>query len=188
MPLRRFAAGSFGRPPATRSANCVAMTYPFLCLLLPPSLHSPPPRGARSAPAADRCSSAAACLIVVGYALGHEFWNAKLGPLPFTLDRVVLLGLLAAFAVQWRFGRSCNSTADRQRLDARRNARALCRKRTLQRPAGNHRRRHIEMGPAGDELSDCRPRSTESSVNLKSRGAIGRCCSRHSLRWASTSP
>lgn len=43
-------------------------------------------------------------LLAVGYALGHEFWNAKLGPIPLTLDRVVLLGLVAAFAYQWRYG------------------------------------------------------------------------------------
>ena len=43
-------------------------------------------------------------LLVVGYALGHEFWNAKFGPIPLTLDRIVLLGLLGTFAYQWRYG------------------------------------------------------------------------------------
>ena len=43
-------------------------------------------------------------LVVVGYALGHEFWNVRIGPLPITLDRALLLGLLAAFAIQWRLG------------------------------------------------------------------------------------
>lgn len=43
-------------------------------------------------------------LVIVSYALGHEFWNAKVGPLPITLDRLLLLGLLAAFAYQLRFG------------------------------------------------------------------------------------
>jgi N-acetylglucosaminyldiphosphoundecaprenol N-acetyl-beta-D-mannosaminyltransferase len=44
-------------------------------------------------------------LLAVGYALGHEFWSAKLGPIPITLDRVVLIGLVVAFAYQWRYGR-----------------------------------------------------------------------------------
>src|ERR1700704_537340 len=43
-------------------------------------------------------------LLAVGYALGHEFWNAKLGPIPITLDRVLLIGLVSAFAYQWRYG------------------------------------------------------------------------------------
>ena len=43
-------------------------------------------------------------LVVVAYALGHEFWNAKVGPLPITFDRVLLIGLLAAFVWQLRFG------------------------------------------------------------------------------------
>ncbi len=43
-------------------------------------------------------------LLVVGYALGHEFWNAKYGPLPLTLDRIILLGLIGTFAYQWRYG------------------------------------------------------------------------------------
>jgi N-acetylglucosaminyldiphosphoundecaprenol N-acetyl-beta-D-mannosaminyltransferase len=43
-------------------------------------------------------------LLAVGYALGHEFWNAKVGPLPITFDRVLLIGLVTAFAFQWRYG------------------------------------------------------------------------------------
>src|SRR4051812_25648441 len=43
-------------------------------------------------------------LIVVAYALGHEFWNARIGPVPLTLDRMLLVGLLAAFAIGWRAG------------------------------------------------------------------------------------
>jgi N-acetylglucosaminyldiphosphoundecaprenol N-acetyl-beta-D-mannosaminyltransferase len=56
---------------------------------------------------ARRGSLLVACglLLVVGYALGHEFWNARLGPIPLTLDRIVLLGIIATFACQWRFGR-----------------------------------------------------------------------------------
>ena len=41
----------------------------------------------------------------MGYVFGHEFWNSQLGPLPITLDRLVLIGLLAALAIQWRIGR-----------------------------------------------------------------------------------
>ena len=40
--------------------------------------------------------------LAVGYAVGFDFWNARLGPLPVTLDRLVLVGLVVAFAVQWR--------------------------------------------------------------------------------------
>ncbi|TWT89700.1 O-Antigen ligase [Pseudobythopirellula maris] len=41
--------------------------------------------------------------LVVGYVLGHSFWNAHLGPLPLTLDRLLLAAVVAAFAVkQWR--------------------------------------------------------------------------------------
>jgi exopolysaccharide biosynthesis WecB/TagA/CpsF family protein len=43
-------------------------------------------------------------LLAIAYALGHEFWNVRIGPIPITLDRVVLLGLVAAFAYQWRYG------------------------------------------------------------------------------------
>src|SRR5688500_6873366 len=43
-------------------------------------------------------------LLVVSYALGHEFWHARIGPLPITLDRALLLGVLATFAFKWRFG------------------------------------------------------------------------------------
>ncbi len=44
-------------------------------------------------------------LLVVGYVLGYEFWNTHVGPLPVTLDRLMLVGLLAGLAAQWRFGR-----------------------------------------------------------------------------------
>src|SRR6187399_2759443 len=43
-------------------------------------------------------------LLSVGYALGHAFWNTKLGPIPITLDRVLLIGLIATFGYQWRYG------------------------------------------------------------------------------------
>jgi N-acetylglucosaminyldiphosphoundecaprenol N-acetyl-beta-D-mannosaminyltransferase len=50
-------------------------------------------------------SAGAAAFLVVGYVFGYEFWNAHVGPLPITLDRLVLAGLAAAFVVQWRMGR-----------------------------------------------------------------------------------
>jgi O-antigen ligase len=40
--------------------------------------------------------------LTVGYVVGYDFWHARLGPLPITLDRIVLVGLVVAFAVQWR--------------------------------------------------------------------------------------
>jgi O-antigen ligase len=47
----------------------------------------------------------AAGLIVVAYVFGHEFWNLRLGPLPLTLDRIVLAGLIGAFALHSWWGR-----------------------------------------------------------------------------------
>lgn len=44
-------------------------------------------------------------LVIVSYVFGHNFWHAKFGPVPLTLDRIVLIGVLAAFAAQWRWGR-----------------------------------------------------------------------------------
>jgi N-acetylglucosaminyldiphosphoundecaprenol N-acetyl-beta-D-mannosaminyltransferase len=44
-------------------------------------------------------------LLAVSYAFGHMFWNANIGSLPITLDRLLLLGLAAAFAIRWRIGR-----------------------------------------------------------------------------------
>ena len=46
----------------------------------------------------------AGVLIIVGYALGHEFWNARIGPLPLTLDRMLLVALIGAFVIGWRAG------------------------------------------------------------------------------------
>src|SRR5262245_52114658 len=47
----------------------------------------------------------AALVLVASYVVGHEFWHTKVGPLPVTLDRLALGGLLVAAAVQWRLGR-----------------------------------------------------------------------------------
>lgn len=47
----------------------------------------------------------AAALVAVAYVFGYNFWNLHVGPLPLTLDRVVLVGLLGAFVLQWRWGR-----------------------------------------------------------------------------------
>jgi hypothetical protein len=41
-------------------------------------------------------------LLVVGYCAGHNTINFDLGPLPLTLDRILLGGLLTAFVIQWR--------------------------------------------------------------------------------------
>ncbi|HEY2895068.1 MAG TPA: O-antigen ligase family protein, partial [Pirellulales bacterium] len=53
---------------------------------------------------ARRGSLIAGCvaLVIVGYALGHTFWHAKIGPLTLTLDRVLLVALFGAYLVQWR--------------------------------------------------------------------------------------
>lgn len=40
--------------------------------------------------------------LAVGYVVGYDFWNIRIGPLPLTLDRLLLVGLVIAFAVQWR--------------------------------------------------------------------------------------
>ncbi len=55
---------------------------------------------------ARRGSLAVGCglLLFVSYTLGHQFWNARIGPLPLTLDRILLLGLAGVFAIRWRCG------------------------------------------------------------------------------------
>ncbi|MEX0585873.1 MAG: WecB/TagA/CpsF family glycosyltransferase [Pirellulales bacterium] len=47
----------------------------------------------------------AALVLIAACVVGHEFWHTKVGPLPVTLDRLALGGLLAAAVVQWRLGR-----------------------------------------------------------------------------------
>ncbi len=44
-------------------------------------------------------------LLIVGYVLGHNFFNFDLGPLPLTLDRLWLGVLIAVYAVQLVLGR-----------------------------------------------------------------------------------
>ncbi len=40
-------------------------------------------------------------LLVVAYALGHEFWSVHVGGIPITFDRLLLAGLLATAAFRW---------------------------------------------------------------------------------------
>lgn len=55
-----------------------------------------------------RGSLVAGCLayLTVAICFGHPFWHANIGPVPVTLDRLVLLALIAAYVVQWRLGRT----------------------------------------------------------------------------------
>lgn len=55
-----------------------------------------------------RGSLIAGCLtfLVVAACFGHEFFNFDLGPVPLTLDRLVLVLLVVAYAVQRRLGRT----------------------------------------------------------------------------------
>ncbi len=46
-----------------------------------------------------------AVLVAIGYVFGHQFWHASIGPLPLTIDRVLLLAVMAAFAIQSLTGR-----------------------------------------------------------------------------------
>ena len=60
----------------------------------------------------------AAVVVAIAYVLGYNFWHAHIGPLPLTLDRIVLVGLVAAFVAQWRWGRTRVEAALGQRLAA----------------------------------------------------------------------
>jgi len=46
-----------------------------------------------------------AAFVALGYVLGPPLWNPNLGPIPLTVDRVLLVGLAAALAWHWRRGR-----------------------------------------------------------------------------------
>lgn len=43
--------------------------------------------------------------LVVGYVFGHSFWNMNVGPIPLTLDRVMLLGIAGLFVWRLRWGK-----------------------------------------------------------------------------------
>lgn len=47
----------------------------------------------------------AVATVSVGYVFGHEFWNLHLGPLPLTIDRLLLATLVAVVAVRAWQGR-----------------------------------------------------------------------------------
>ena len=55
-----------------------------------------------------RGSLVAGCLLYLTTAIcfGHPFWHQEIGSVPLTLDRLVLLVLVAAYVVQWRLGRT----------------------------------------------------------------------------------
>ena len=55
-----------------------------------------------------RCGSlwiGCAAFVAIGYVLGPPLWSPKLGPLTLTVDRILVLGLGAAYLWQWRQGR-----------------------------------------------------------------------------------
>jgi O-antigen ligase len=43
--------------------------------------------------------------VAFGYVFGPPFWSLQVGPVPFTVDRLLMLGLAAALLWQWRQGR-----------------------------------------------------------------------------------
>ncbi|WP_425398896.1 O-antigen ligase family protein [Aeoliella sp.] len=47
----------------------------------------------------------AVATVAVGYVFGHEFWNLHLGPLPLTIDRLLLVLLVAVVAIRAWQGR-----------------------------------------------------------------------------------
>ena len=47
----------------------------------------------------------AVATLLVGYLFGHSFWHADLGPLPLTLDRLLLIALAGLFALRCWTGR-----------------------------------------------------------------------------------
>lgn len=55
-----------------------------------------------SAAVAPRLSPVAHAMavLVIGYVFGHDLWHADAGPIPLTLDRLALVGVMAMFA--WR--------------------------------------------------------------------------------------
>ncbi len=55
-----------------------------------------------------RGSLVAGCLayLTVAICFGHPFWRQEIGPVPVTLDRLVLVVLIASYFIQWRLGRT----------------------------------------------------------------------------------
>ncbi|MEQ8836903.1 MAG: WecB/TagA/CpsF family glycosyltransferase [Lacipirellulaceae bacterium] len=47
----------------------------------------------------------AGTFVAVGYVLQHPFWHASVGPVTFTVDRLLLAGLLALVGLAWRQGK-----------------------------------------------------------------------------------
>ena len=45
-----------------------------------------------------------AAFIALGYVLAPPLWTAHIGPIPLTIDRILLLGFGAAFLWKWRQG------------------------------------------------------------------------------------
>ena len=52
---------------------------------------------------------ATAAFIALGYVLGPPLWTAHVGPIPFTIDRLLLVALAAACLWQWRQGKLADS-------------------------------------------------------------------------------
>ncbi|MDZ7620396.1 MAG: O-antigen ligase family protein [Patescibacteria group bacterium] len=55
-----------------------------------------------------RGSLVAGCLayLTTAVCFGHPFWHQSVGPIPLTLDRLVLIVLVLCYVVQWRLGRT----------------------------------------------------------------------------------
>ncbi|HMO86021.1 MAG TPA: hypothetical protein PKC18_13990 [Lacipirellulaceae bacterium] len=58
--------------------------------------------------AAHRASlwPAVAVVVACGYVLGPPLWSAHAGPLPITVDRVLMAGLAGMMLWHWRLGRA----------------------------------------------------------------------------------
>ena len=135
---------------------------------------------------ARRGSLLAGCglYIIVAYVVGHEFWHAKVGPVPLTLDRLLLVGLLAAAAIQWKVGR----------LTLKRPVAPIgcwlgcwrCSRLALSSP-GQPQSSAKGAAPGGGYLliSLCQPRSMRLLARRRSRTASGAACWLDWLFWVS---
>jgi O-antigen ligase len=94
-----------GPPEAQRSADIHLVTSPRSCLMFVVALISALAALVWLVAYARWGSLLVGCavLLVVGYVLGYEYWHGRLGPIPLTLDRIVIVGLVAAFGAQWRW-------------------------------------------------------------------------------------